>query len=181
MATLRPLVAMVQKRCPRFSARPGRRVGRFTGGNASSAATQPITHWDFVLKRACASASVGVVVSAATRDGLPRALRVATTVHIAGHAYCVHYIRDADGMIRREHVLASGIACVWLAALDLFGARFTYSKPTEAAFELQAWFEGAGANTHAGQFVRHIEKHLAGIVAAEAMTFDAERRTVSAV
>ncbi|MGS0897357.1 hypothetical protein ACVBGC_33275 [Burkholderia stagnalis] len=147
---------------------------------ARDAAAQPRSHWDFALERACASASAGVMEIGWMGDGAPLAHRVAATLRIAGHTYRVNYICDVNGVIRREHVLASGIACVWLAALNLFGDRFMYSKPTAAAFELQAWFEGAGAHTQAGRFVRRIEKHLIGLVAGAAVAFDAEHRVVDA-
>jgi len=102
----------------------------------------------------------------------PQPVSVEMALTVNGRTVRVHCTQDEQRVVHHAGVEASGIALVRLAALDLFGLRFAYTRARDAAGEIQAWLEGDGKKTDVGVFITVIEMHIVGLAASAAHDFE---------
>lgn len=113
------------------------------------------------------------------RDGIhqmvertPQPIHIAVGVTVNGRKHTVEFVQDEHRHLGLAGLETSGIATLWLSALDLFGQRFNVSKARDAAKEIQGWLEGDGKTSDLAVWVGVLTMHLDGIAAWAAHDFE---------
>lgn len=111
----------------------------------------------------------------------PEPIRIDIALTLNGRQHTVHFEQDERRNVRPLGLESSGMASLWITALDLFGVRFAYTRARDAAREINDWISGDGMTTDAGTFIRVLEMHLDGIAAMAAIEFEAKHNPFTPV
>lgn len=102
----------------------------------------------------------------------PDTINIEIALTLNGRTHTVHFERDPQRNVHLSGLQSSGIAGLWLTALDLFGLRFVCTRAREAAAELNAWLLDEGKTSDAATFISVIDMHLAGLATMAAHAFE---------
>lgn len=107
-------------------------------------------------------------------EGAPAPIHIELALTLNGRKHLVHLVRDEHREVHLDGWQGSGVAGVWLSALDLFGLRFTFSKVQHAVTELGGWLQGEGKTSEVATFIDVITLALEAMGRGAADDFEAK-------
>lgn len=117
--------------------------------------------------------------SIAMVERLPSPIGIDLALTLNGRTIKLHYVRDEQRTTRLAGLESSGIANLWLTALDLFGLRFTFNRARDVARDLQTWLNEDGKTSDAAVFIAVLTDHLERYADVRADDFEARHNPFS--
>ncbi|MCA8448954.1 hypothetical protein [Burkholderia vietnamiensis] len=110
--------------------------------------------------------------SIAMVERIPTPIGIDLALTLNGRSINLHYVRDEQRTTHLVGLESSGIAALWLTALDLFGLRFAITRARDAARDLQTWLSEEGKTSEAAVFIGTISDHLERFAAGKADDYE---------
>ncbi|HDR9280118.1 TPA: hypothetical protein QDB45_001640 [Burkholderia vietnamiensis] len=111
----------------------------------------------------------------------PEPIRMDIALTLNGRKHLVHLVRDEQRNVRLDGLQSSGIASLWLTALDLFNMRFVVTRARDAAAELSAWLNGDGKTSEVATFIDVITITLEAMAREAADDFETKHNPFPAL